>query len=722
MGKYSQIQAQIQNTTSSHLSDIDRSANRDNRARSDDIEMAENRISRHSSVCISSAADSGDINNVINERLLSNNRNNRSTDRNPSFATARTNQGMYAHDSDTDEDYEADQRNIQHYYNNSNRLVQFHAHETSRADTGIEIWRSEGQQVYDRISIPEFALDSSFFDFLYAMYENEKPSRSSRTVNRDLPVSADYDNQRYTLVCECEYPFTEESTDDEAADNRMMEENELAHKVEDDFPADSQKPNLMTLQETENIDTQTDAHNTSSQTHDDWTHRQSSAIHDMMSVITNYQRRRRLLEKTSIRRGGRIDTRLTSGFNRRKTEFMDSQGLIWENRQQRARVIRSRMHTFGSYTHVYNSVASAMADVDCYLNPGKSNNTILAYRGFYTKPNLKLVHFQLRNVMTSFNERSIFYASSNPTDDSAFLSKLDVTTGQVTPVWVNKDDPWNSFKISTLTSKQNSYLAAGSFDGSIITYIPGTDQTSKFQISQGRNCIINYICVSAGQTEGTELAIASNDKKVCLFDLQSWEKTRDMSFSYPMNCVAQNPRNPNMLLLAGDSTEALVIDKREPSENSGLRLLNHKDYSFACDWGSDNLLATGNQDSTVRIYDDRNTSKPLHTISGYYHGAVRNLKFSGSGDSTCRYLAFAESIDNAYVVDLASGFKSEGGSPRYQHLSFFGKVAGLDFNLTDGGFNEDLSVAVADGCLGGIYRYKLDGFNYEGGMSEMTWI
>jgi len=684
--------------------------------------MTENRISRHSSVCISAPTDSGDLNNALNEGLLSNNMNNRPTGNPQSFVVGPQFRGAevhrYAFDSDTDDDYEPNQTDMsQRDYSHVNSQAYMQAHEASQVDSRIEIWRREERRGCDGISIPEFALDSSFFDFLYAMYENEEPSRSS--------VRGQHADQRYTLVYEYEYLLGQESTGDEAnpiTGNVAAEEDNLLEKIEEDSSTDGEDTELMALQGSANVETDHCNHDSHSQANANIAQRQYSAIHDLMSIISNYERRKRLLDRTEIQHGRKIDSRLVQGFNRKKNELMDSQGLIWENRQQRLRVTKSRMHTFGSYTHVYNSVASAMADVDYYLTPRESNNYILAYKGFYTKPDLKLVHFQLRNVMTSFNEQFVFYASSDVTDDSAYMSKLDVTTGQVSPVWNNSDDPWNLFKISTLASKQNSYLVAGSFDGSIITYIPERDQTSSFQISQGRNCIINYICVPKGQDNATDLTIASNDKKVCLFDLQAWKKTRDMKFSYPMNCVAQNPNNANELLLAGDSTEALVIDKRQSDEEQVLRLKNHKDYSFACDWSSDHLLATGNQDSTVRIYDDRNTSKPLHTLSGYYHGAVRNMKFSGSGDCRCKYLAFAESIDNAYVVDLASGTASENGTPRYQHLGFFGKVAGLDFNLTEGGFNEDLTVAVADGCLGGIYRYRLDGFNYEGGMSDMTWI
>ncbi|GMF61409.1 unnamed protein product [[Candida] boidinii] len=96
------------------------------------------------------------------------------------------------------------------------------------------------------------------------------------------------------------------------------------------------------------------------------------------------------------------------------------------------------------------------------------------------------------------------------------------------------------------------------------------------------------------------------------------------------------------------------------SFSNAIKISDHFDYSFACDWNTNNLLATGNQDGTINLYDRRmlisnnylieNTSKSNHLlkITGMLNGAVRNIKF----DATGKYLAFAESIDNVYLIDL----------------------------------------------------------------------
>jgi WD40 repeat protein len=67
-------------------------------------------------------------------------------------------------------------------------------------------------------------------------------------------------------------------------------------------------------------------------------------------------------------------------------------------------------------------------------------------------------------------------------------------------------------------------------------------------------------------------------------------------------------------------------------------LNGHTDYSYSCAWSVDgNVVATGNQDKTARLYDIRNTSTAFKILPAKM-GAVRSLHFSGDG----RFLAMAE--------------------------------------------------------------------------------
>ena len=124
------------------------------------------------------------------------------------------------------------------------------------------------------------------------------------------------------------------------------------------------------------------------------------------------------------------------------------------------------------------------------------------------------------------------------------------------------------------------------------------------------------------------------------------------------------------MCVVGDSPEGYILDaqtgesmlfSRECHRNVApaaiTTLQGHVDFSFACAWSPDErIIATGNQDMTMRLYDIRNPSKAfavlgtcllgVHRIrtfttnktSGSKMGAVRSIRFSSDG----RFLAMAE--------------------------------------------------------------------------------
>ncbi|CAG8694403.1 11558_t:CDS:2, partial [Acaulospora morrowiae] len=120
-------------------------------------------------------------------------------------------------------------------------------------------------------------------------------------------------------------------------------------------------------------------------------------------------------------------------------------------------------------------------------------------------------------------------------------------------------------------------------------------------------------------------------------------------------------------------------------------LKGHIDFSFACCWSPDgNIIATGNQDKTTRLYDTRNMSKTLNVL-GAKMGAVRSLHFSEDG----RYLAMAEPADFVHIFD-AHTFE------RSQVIDLFGEIAGVSFTPDADG----LYIANADENYGCILEYE----------------
>lgn len=126
-------------------------------------------------------------------------------------------------------------------------------------------------------------------------------------------------------------------------------------------------------------------------------------------------------------------------------------------------------------------------------------------------------------------------------------------------------------------------------------------------------------------------------------------------------------------------------------------LKGHLDYSFASAWHPDgNILATGNQDTTCRLWDIRNPSQSLAVLKGRM-GAIRTVKFSSDG----RFLAMAEPADFVHIIDVQSGYV------KGQEIDIFGEIAGLSFSPD----TETLFIGVADRNYGSLLEFNKRHYN-----------
>ncbi|CDK26842.1 unnamed protein product [Kuraishia capsulata CBS 1993] len=434
------------------------------------------------------------------------------------------------------------------------------------------------------------------------------------------------------------------------------------------------------------------------------------------------------------------------------TAYIDPQGLMWKNPDQRQLALKNRANSFESYASLRLSIDAARESIDFTLDPeypafrgrrsGRRSN-LFTFKRFASQCTPKLLHFQLRNLIAAYDKNTVFY--SNSSSPSFGISKFDTLTGTESPlIGPMTDDPFD-FKISTI-STNSSLLAAGSFTGSIINYSHQTSTYEQYTLTTDPNGIINYIFVPANESNHKEeIIVASNDRRLWYFNHARGQIVRKEVLDFAVNCIAENPSNSNEVLIVGDTPETIIVDRRDRRRPPAVEMHGHRDFSFACDWSSENVFATGNQDGTIRIYDKRKISsdpwfsKPLTVLCGGLQGAVRNIRF----DPTGKYLAFAESIDNVYVVDTdnmkkwgmpessyqapkysrrprlsGDGFGSSsfrtGGFAKdpeqtvdYQSISMFGKVTGLVFTPSDNGYGQVLTIGVSDKSVGGILQYEL---------------
>ncbi|GKA16971.1 uncharacterized WD repeat-containing protein-like protein isoform X4 [Tanacetum coccineum] len=82
------------------------------------------------------------------------------------------------------------------------------------------------------------------------------------------------------------------------------------------------------------------------------------------------------------------------------------------------------------------------------------------------------------------------------------------------------------------------------------------------------------------------------------------------------------------------------------------KMNGHVDYSFASAWHPNvQIVATGNQDTTCRLWDIRNPSESLAVLKGRM-GEIRAIRFSADG----RYLAIAETADFVLIFDSQTDY------------------------------------------------------------------
>lgn len=187
---------------------------------------------------------------------------------------------------------------------------------------------------------------------------------------------------------------------------------------------------------------------------------------------------------------------------------------------------------------------------------------------------------------------------------------------------------------------------------------------------------------------------ANNDAQVRVFDAENFACLNRFSFDWSVNNTSVSP-DGKLVSVLGDSAECLMADAQSGKVVGNLK--GHLDYSFASAWHPDGqILATGNQDTTCRLWDIRNLSESIAVIKGRM-GAIRAVKFSSDG----RFMAMAEPADFVHVFDTKSGYVHG------QEIDMFGEIAGISFSPDA----EALFVGVSDRTYGSLLEFNQRHYN-----------
>ncbi|XP_044476029.1 uncharacterized WD repeat-containing protein C2A9.03-like isoform X2 [Mangifera indica] len=252
----------------------------------------------------------------------------------------------------------------------------------------------------------------------------------------------------------------------------------------------------------------------------------------------------------------------------------------------------------------------------------------------------------------------------------------------------------NRVQISTMAVTEN-LLVAGGFQGELICkYLDQTGIAFCTKLTTDENAITNAVDVYRSPNGLLRVMTANNDAQVRVFDTENFACLNCFSFDWSVNNTSVSP-DGKLFAVLGDSTVCLLADTQSGKVTGNLE--GHLDYSFASAWHPDGrILATGNQDTTCRLWDIRNLSQSLAVLKGNM-GAIRALKYTSDG----RFLAMAEPADFVHIFDTGSGYT------KCQEIDLFGEIAGIAFSPGA----EALFVGIADRTYGSLLEFNRKHYN-----------
>ncbi|KAK9456388.1 WD40-repeat-containing domain protein [Dipodascopsis uninucleata] len=368
--------------------------------------------------------------------------------------------------------------------------------------------------------------------------------------------------------------------------------------------------------------------------------------------------------------------------------LFSDQGIHWPDKLKTEYMARERrLRAYTGYSNVSGSQSNLLSVIDRRY----TNEKIFHFKATYTAVRPQLVHFQLRNLMCPLSKNNILYS------DSRTIKKFNSDTGEVNDVLdrtKSKTALGRWIKISTMAASKEVAVAGGvsgqyvykNLDSNFEDSVPSAEGVMTSDV----NSITNHADII--RTNGALRAVFScNDCMVRTLDLTTNRIISAHKYPLAINCTATSP-DSKIRLVVGDTPETVVVDASSGKLISTLT--GHRDYSFACAWSNDGYtFATGNQDMTCRVYDYRNTTRPLHII-GAQLGAIRSLRFDDSG----KYMLMAEPVDFVHAINTRD-------FSRGQIIDFWGDIAGIGFSPYNAFDDSSLWIGVCDKIVGGLMQF-----------------
>ncbi|XP_057470200.1 uncharacterized WD repeat-containing protein C2A9.03-like isoform X2 [Actinidia eriantha] len=250
-------------------------------------------------------------------------------------------------------------------------------------------------------------------------------------------------------------------------------------------------------------------------------------------------------------------------------------------------------------------------------------------------------------------------------------------------------------QISTMAVKDN-LLVAGGFQGELMCkYLNQSGVAFSTKLTADENSITNAVDIFQSPNGSVRVMAANNDAQVRVFDAGNFACVSRFCFPWSVNNTSVSP-DGKLVAVLGDSAECLIADTQSGKVLGNLK--GHLDYSFSSAWHPDGrIVATGNQDTTCRLWDIRNLSESVSVLEGRM-GAIRAIRFTSDG----RFMAMAEPADFVHIFDTQCNYA------KAQEIDLFGEIAGISFSPD----TEALFIGVADRTYGSLLEFNRRRYNH----------
>ncbi|CAM6037453.1 unnamed protein product [Sphagnum compactum] len=374
----------------------------------------------------------------------------------------------------------------------------------------------------------------------------------------------------------------------------------------------------------------------------------------------------------------------------------DIQGIPWDQMQfTREKYRETRLQEYKNYENLRRS----HDELEKNCKSVEEGGNFYHFRHNTRSVKSTIVHFQLRNLVWATSKHDVYlmhnFSVMHWSPLTCKSTEVLNLAGPIVPAFEMRRHPsayqqeLGRVQMSTMCVKRN-LLVAGGFQGEMICKNldqPGVSYCAK--ITHDENAITNAIDIYDNSSGAVQLMSSNNDSVVRVFNCNDFSVLKSFYFPWAVNHTSVSPDSKTVIVV-GDNPDGLLSDSQTGKVIATLK--GHLDYSFASAWHPDGqYFATGNQDTTCRLWDIRNLGSSLAVLKGRI-GAIRSLRFTSDG----RFMAMAEPADFVHVFDTKQDFT------KCQEIDLFGEVAGISFSPD----SEALYVGVADRTYGSLLEFN----------------